>query len=242
MPEVEDQIVEDNEVVNDETVEEIEEVEEAEVPVTNTQAQALWDLLQNPATAKSTLNTVAANLGMTLTEAKTIEGTKAIKDVIKMALGDDLAFLGDKLGALGDALENLVNDKVSKVKTELQEENQVRLAQTYSIEVDRVMKVLDKETKGEFNSLITSINKLTSEILIGNQTPEQYLRRIYNIAKSEAAEVKTTPDRTTKAKKESDKSALRGGNENPDRVKQGSSKMPTYKESIRAAMSGKKLE
>lgn len=237
-----EELTEQEEVVNqeEETVEQEEEVETP--PSTNAQATALWDLLNNQATAKSTLNTIAKNLGLTVVESKTTEGRKAIKDVIAEALGGDLAFLGEKLNPLGDAIEAMINGEVAKLEQKMQTREEQRLAAQFSSEITIEMAQMDRDTKGEFSALMPKINKLTEEIPIGNQTVKQYLKRVFSLAKSESADVKASPDKVQRARKESEKTSLLGSGEQPNRVKEGSSRLPTIREAVAAAARGVKLE
>jgi hypothetical protein len=216
-----------------------EQEEESGRVETNSQAQALWDLLNNQATAKSTLRTIASNLGLTVQEVKTESGQRAIKDVIKLALGDDLAFLSDKLGPFGDAIENLINQRTSELESKLEQRQREREAERFTAQVQDSMKLLDRETKGEFTALLPTINKLMEEMPIGKQSPENYLRRLLGVAKSEAAaRVKTpTKEQVENARRESEKTSLKGQS-NSERVLNGSSKNPSYREAIEAAAKG----
>jgi hypothetical protein len=240
----ENEVIEENPVVeeapiDESPVEEVEEVEEeVEVrPVQNSQAQALWDLLNSPATAKSTLQTIAQNLGLTIAESRTPEAKIAIRDVIKTALGEDLAFLGDKLGPLGDAIEQLIDSKTAQVEQKAEERHREQEAAKFSSNIREAMVTMDKTTKGEFSALLPAINKLMDEMPMGKQSPDQYLNRLYKTAKSEAADlVKTASEkRISTAAREANKTALHSA-ENPERVLKGSSKNPSYREAILQAM------
>jgi hypothetical protein len=232
---------EDIELEDRQTREDDEDEVEA-APLVNSQAQQLWELLNSPVTAKSTLHTIASNLGLTLQETRTQEGQKAIRDVIKIALGDDLAFLGDKLGPLGDAIESIINDRISKAENTFNEKQKERDAQQFATLADSAMKMLDKETKGEFNSLLPKINKLMEDMPIGRQTPETYLRRLYNVVKNESSSTNSGQQETKleKARRASNQSAIQG-RPNVERVLDGSKKNPSYREAIQAAMAGKTI-
>jgi len=232
---MEDQIEEQAEEQIEEIVEEVEveEQEENEAPASS-QAQALFDLFNNPATAKSALQMVASNLGMTVSEAKTEEGKTAIRDVIKMALGEDLAFIGDKLGPLGDAIEKLLEDRISKSELKMIERQQAQEAIRVTAVIESTMKELNTETKGEFDALTPKINNLMEEIPIGKQSPDQYLRRLFNIAKTEAAgRVTKTP--TERSQREALKTGLKS-QPNTERVQNGSTKNLSYREAIQQAI------
>jgi hypothetical protein len=234
-PEVEE--IEQEEIEQEE-IEELEEDDEVieEEPQRNTQAEALWDLLNSPATAKSTIQTIASNLGMSVGESKSEEGQQAIKDVIKLALGDDLAFLGDKLGPLGDAIEKLIENRISRAEVKINERAAQREANQFATVVDSTIKELDVETKGEFSSLLPKINKLMEEMPLGKQTPEKYLRRLFNLAKTEStSSVKTSTEKIERAKTESKKTTLKGTS-NATRVIDGSSRNPSYREAISQAI------
>jgi hypothetical protein len=226
----------------EETEEDVDNEEEPEKPPVN-QAQALFDLLNNQATAKSTLQMIAYNLGLTVSEAKTQEGQKAIADVIKEALGEDMAFLGDKLGPLGNAIEKLISTRISEVESKINEQFKNREAAVFEAQSNEAIVNLDKQTKGEFSNLLPKINKLMEEIPLGKTTsPEIYLRRLYNIAKSESS-TKSEPntERAVKARRESNNNAVQGSG-NPMRTKSGSSRLPSIREAVQAAARGEKLE
>jgi hypothetical protein len=221
-------------VENEDESEEEDDEEEEEKPRANSQADNLWSLLNNQATAKSTLQTIASNLGLTISESKTEEGQKAIKDVIKEALGEDLGFLGDKLGPLGDAIERMIGDRISKAELKIQQSHMEREAARYSGIIENAVKDLNRETKGEFNAFLPKINKLMEEIPIGKQSPENYLKRLYGIAKTESdGRVKKTP--TKEALREARRTSS-NGKSNAERVIDGSSKSMSYRESIEKAI------
>lgn len=244
-PEVEETDVDVEEVPEvDEEVEETgDEPEEVEKPVANNQAQALFDLLNNQATAKSTLQLIASNLGLSVSEARSEEGQKAIKDVIKEAMGEDLAFLSDKLGPLGDAIEKHINARISKVENDINTRAKEREAAVFQTQSEKAIIDLGKETKGEFTNLLPAITKLMEEIPIGKSTsPDAYLRRLYTIAKSEAGtKVNTSKERIEKARRESSANTLLTSG-NPTRTKSGSSPAPTIREAVQAAMRGEKFK
>lgn len=159
----------------EETLSEVElEAQELE------EAKVLYKALKDPKQRGAVIAAMAHEAGVlnkpaeTKTEEKVQK--KAVKDLIKEALGPDLAFLSDKLGA---AIETVVNQQ----KEEQNAEKVEAQAQQVANEVVEATSWLNKVTKGDSKRLEAKMNKLADDILPGpNMSPKKYVTILYELA------------------------------------------------------------
>jgi hypothetical protein len=146
------------------------------------QAKTLARALKNPAQAKALLDQLTATAKKADPELTTQEAKKAVADVLREALKDEkLFFLAE---ALGPALEKLLDGVRSEFSGALGvlHQNQLRA------QAQEARDQLNRETKGDFAKLESTIMKLMEETPVGNNTPKVYLRKMYRLAKAEESE------------------------------------------------------
>lgn len=146
------------------------------------QAKTLAKALKNPAQAKALLDQLTATAKKADPDLTTKEAKKAVADVLRDALKDEkLFFLAE---ALGPALEKLLDDVRGEFSGALGvlHQNQLRA------QAQEARDQLNRETKGDFAKLESTIMKLMEETPVGNNTPKAYLRKMYRLAKAEESE------------------------------------------------------
>jgi hypothetical protein len=194
---------EETEETEEETQEIPDEEEEETLSETELEAQeleearVLYKALKDPKQRGAVIAAMAHEAGIlnkpaeTKTEEKVQK--KAVKDLIKEALGPDLAFLSDKLGAAIEAVVNQQKEEQNAEKAEAQ-------AQQVANEVVSSENRLNRETNGDFKRFKDKMNTLANEVLPGpTMTPYKYMTILYELAsgkKVQGIKNGSDPDRT----------------------------------------------
>ncbi len=186
---------ETQETPNEEEEETLSETDEETEARELKEAKFLYAALKDPKQRGAVIAAMAHEAGVLNKPAETKKEEqvqkKAIKDLVKEALGPDLAFLSDKLGA---AIETVVNQQ----KEEQDAEKAQAQAQQVANEVIRETEWLNKITKGDSKRLESKMSKLADDVLPGpNMTPRKYVTLLYELASGKKVQQveKGDPDR-----------------------------------------------
>lgn len=158
--------------------------EEAELE----QAKQLYKALKNPASAKMVIKAMAEQAGLLSVEGGTKEekkeAKKAIASIFKEHLGEKFGFMADEFGA---AIEKVFEHYDSEQSAKFNKFEQDKVKNTLDAAVEKLYATHEDASKYE-----DRIFELMDEISAGEKTtPEAYLKRLYQIAKSEATEKST---------------------------------------------------
>lgn len=201
----------------DETVEETEEseetTEEAEEGEEQTseddldepslvQAKALYKLLKDPNTQDQTIRMMAESRGLLGkntpdTKAEVKEAKKDILGLLKKSLGPEMEWLALKLSP---AITEMLEDERAARDTRISAMEQSQIESATSAAFDK----LANETKGLSRKLEPKMVQLANELLPGpNQTPEQYIRRLYTLASADRQATNTRKEMADKINRNS---------------------------------------
>lgn len=181
--------------------------EEADDDVDVDKAKELYRALNNPKTAHAVIEMLAKEAGLlkgkeelTPKEEKVVK--KALRDIVKEKLGDDLGFMGDKLADVIEAvLEEHGKDtqaKFAKIEAE-KAQNEVSRA------VENIYSKYEDAPKYEKRML-----ELMDEFTPGKGVNmNAYMDKIYKLAKSEATEAGAKKKMQDKLKNNSDDATAR---------------------------------
>lgn len=185
--------VEEVESKTEEIEEEVEEKddekeddEEELTPEQRKQAKNLFKLLQDPNSARITIQALASQAGLIETKKEAAEVKKDILSVLKEEMGEEYGNLPDKLArSLEKIVEAAVAEKIAPSQAKLAEIE----GKTFENEVDSAMRRLNKETDGAASKLESDILQLMDQYLPGKD-PEtgktvsvyKYLKGLHEIA------------------------------------------------------------
>lgn len=181
-PEVELE-AEDSEESEDEDSEEEESEEEDTSDQEAIEAKRLYNALKDPKAAPMILAALAQNMGLTLNQPKTEKqeqkDVKSVQALLKEGLGKEYEFLADRLGP---AIEKVLDQEREQLNERFVAQEKHRIEMQVISSTDKLL----KDTKGDSKKYETRMTTLAEEIPIGNMSMDTYIRRLYNVAKSEA--------------------------------------------------------
>lgn len=179
----EEVLPEGEEVETLEGKEEVEEVEEGEADLDEPsleEAKKLYKALKDPKTANQVVGALAAQLGLLSGQPKAAEtpkeeakAKKAVKDILKSALGDEYSFLSDKLGnALDEVFSQQAEEQALKDEIALKSQTEKQTVEAFD--------KLAVQTKNESRKFEKQMADLSAKILPGpGMTVEEYIKVLY---------------------------------------------------------------
>ena len=182
-----DTVVEDQEVPV-EGIEEETPVEDAEEEETTDEldeasleeAKKLYKALKDPNQATAVVSALAGQMGLLRnppeTKAEVKEAKKDVKEILKLAVGTEYAFLSDRIG---NALDQIFDQE--------RNERQAEIQQLSNAQVERdslaAMNALRTETKGESQKFEAKMIEISKKILPSpGMSIKEYLNILYTVA------------------------------------------------------------
>lgn len=236
--EVKEEVIE--EVTEEEVKEEAkkEEVTSDEDSEEASQALELYKSLKGPE-GRTIIANLAKRAGLIkeedFTKLTEVKKTKAVKDVIKDALGTEYEFLADRLGG---ALDEIIHSQMEAIEARFT----LSAKEAANQEADTALNKVNVKFK-DFKKFETQIYDLMQSMPFtgkGKLTMENYLIHLYNIAKNGNEKDSSSSDlvRTVDKMKENAQDAnLVSSDVSSSRVKRGPVK-PTLDEALEAASKG----
>ena len=216
-----------------------EEVKEPELPFEAKQALQLFNALKDPTQAPLLIKALAESAGYTIeTHSGKKEVKQSITSFVKEQLGDDFELLASKLGpVLETAISSAVQAAVSPVYQQIKDREIITAKQ----EIDAAFDKIGEEFK-DFDKYDKQVSSLMDEIdRKSGQSAYKYIKRLYQIAKSEDLEAERLKATVSKIDANAKKPSIKSGVSNIDRIKEGSINVG-IREAVLAAMKGQKLE
>ena len=208
---------------------ETEEQEEAISAEDRKQADALYKLLKNPATAQTVIRSLAEQNGLLRTETKTetTAAKKAIKDLVAEGLGPAYAFLAPQLTSV---IESVLGQEREERTTQISQLEHQQVEK----DVESALSRLARDTKGESRKIESKMMDLMQKFQPGpGTTVEEYIRGIYAQATAGRAAKTTAAQMTDRIK--------RNANDAPSRLQNtstgtGNKSAPPGKMNLKASV------